>query len=141
MEPMKRGDKEPSGFILTTILGIVGAFVATFIGQAVGWYGPNEGGDEGADDAEDRRQDEAGRLLVTGHDELGDDAGHEADDDGPEKSRISQGNRRRRSRVCHPNTAKSSGRSFRSTTTFGVGTMMMVQRISMSSQPRKSSSI
>jgi uncharacterized membrane protein YeaQ/YmgE (transglycosylase-associated protein family) len=37
------GDKEPSGFILTTILGIVGAFVATFIGQAVGWYGPNEG--------------------------------------------------------------------------------------------------
>jgi uncharacterized membrane protein YeaQ/YmgE (transglycosylase-associated protein family) len=37
------GDKEPSGFILTTILGIVGAFVATFIGQAVGWYGPNQG--------------------------------------------------------------------------------------------------
>ncbi|UMY19968.1 GlsB/YeaQ/YmgE family stress response membrane protein [Methylobacterium organophilum] len=38
------GDRyEPSGFILTTILGIVGAFVATFIGQAVGWYGPNQG--------------------------------------------------------------------------------------------------
>ena len=37
------GDKEPAGFILTTILGIVGAFVATFIGQAVGWYGPNQG--------------------------------------------------------------------------------------------------
>ncbi|MBB2961998.1 GlsB/YeaQ/YmgE family stress response membrane protein [Methylobacterium sp. R2-1] len=37
------GDKEPAGFIMTTILGIVGAFVATFIGQAVGWYGPNEG--------------------------------------------------------------------------------------------------
>lgn len=37
------GDNEPSGFILTTILGIVGAFVATFIGQAVGWYGPNQG--------------------------------------------------------------------------------------------------
>ncbi len=34
---------EPSGFILTTILGIVGAFVATFIGQAIGWYGPNQG--------------------------------------------------------------------------------------------------
>lgn len=34
---------EPSGFILTTILGIVGAFVATFLGQAVGWYGPNQG--------------------------------------------------------------------------------------------------
>ncbi|AWN43992.1 MULTISPECIES: GlsB/YeaQ/YmgE family stress response membrane protein [Methylobacterium] len=37
------GNNEPSGFILTTILGIVGAFVATFIGQAVGWYGPNQG--------------------------------------------------------------------------------------------------
>lgn len=35
---------EPSGFILTTLLGIVGAFVATFIGQSLGWYGPNEGG-------------------------------------------------------------------------------------------------
>ena len=37
------GDNEPSGFILTTILGIVGAFVATWLGQALGWYGPNEG--------------------------------------------------------------------------------------------------
>jgi len=32
------GDNEPQGFILTTILGIVGAFVATYLGQAVGWY-------------------------------------------------------------------------------------------------------
>lgn len=37
------GDNEPSGFILTTILGIVGAIVATYLGQAMGWYGPNEG--------------------------------------------------------------------------------------------------
>lgn len=37
------GKNEPSGFILTTILGIVGAFVATFLGQALGWYGPNQG--------------------------------------------------------------------------------------------------
>jgi uncharacterized membrane protein YeaQ/YmgE (transglycosylase-associated protein family) len=29
---------EPKGFILTTVLGIVGAFVATYLGQAVGWY-------------------------------------------------------------------------------------------------------
>ena len=36
------GDNEPKGFILTTILGIVGAFVATYLGQAVGWY---RGGD------------------------------------------------------------------------------------------------
>ncbi len=37
------GDNEPSGFILTTILGIVGAFVATWLGQALGWYRPGEG--------------------------------------------------------------------------------------------------
>ena len=36
------GPNNPAGFILTTLLGIVGAFVATFIGQAVGWYGPNQ---------------------------------------------------------------------------------------------------
>jgi len=36
------GPNEPSGFILTTLLGIAGAFVATFIGQAVGWYGPDQ---------------------------------------------------------------------------------------------------
>jgi uncharacterized membrane protein YeaQ/YmgE (transglycosylase-associated protein family) len=37
------GSNEPSGFILTTILGIVGAFLATFLGQAVGWYHAGEG--------------------------------------------------------------------------------------------------
>ena len=37
------GRNEPSGFMLTTILGIVGAFLATFLGQALGWYGPDEG--------------------------------------------------------------------------------------------------
>jgi uncharacterized membrane protein YeaQ/YmgE (transglycosylase-associated protein family) len=37
------GDNEPSGFLLTTILGIVGAFVATYLGQALGWYRPGEG--------------------------------------------------------------------------------------------------
>jgi uncharacterized membrane protein YeaQ/YmgE (transglycosylase-associated protein family) len=37
------GPNEPSGFIMTTILGIVGAFVATFLGQALGWYGPGQG--------------------------------------------------------------------------------------------------
>ena len=37
------GDNEPSGFILTTILGIVGAFVATYLGQAIGWYRAGEG--------------------------------------------------------------------------------------------------
>jgi len=36
------GDNEPQGFILTTILGIVGAFVATFLGQAIGWYGADD---------------------------------------------------------------------------------------------------
>ena len=37
------GPNNPSGFILTTVLGIVGAFLATFIGQAIGHYGPDEG--------------------------------------------------------------------------------------------------
>jgi uncharacterized membrane protein YeaQ/YmgE (transglycosylase-associated protein family) len=38
------GEKnEPSGFILTTLLGVVGAFVATYLGQALGWYQANEG--------------------------------------------------------------------------------------------------
>ena len=33
---------EPTGFILTTVLGIVGAFAATYLGQAVGWYRAGE---------------------------------------------------------------------------------------------------
>ena len=37
------GPKEPQGFIMMTILGIVGAFVATFLGQALGWYRADEG--------------------------------------------------------------------------------------------------
>ena len=37
------GRNEPSGFILTTILGIIGAFVATYLGQAIGWYRADEG--------------------------------------------------------------------------------------------------
>jgi uncharacterized membrane protein YeaQ/YmgE (transglycosylase-associated protein family) len=37
------GPNNPSGFILTTVLGIVGAFVATAIGQYIGHYGPEQG--------------------------------------------------------------------------------------------------
>jgi len=37
------GSNEPSGFVLTTILGIVGALVASFLGRALGWYEPGEG--------------------------------------------------------------------------------------------------
>jgi len=37
------GANNPAGFILTTLLGIAGAFVATYIGQAIGWYGADEG--------------------------------------------------------------------------------------------------
>ena len=37
------GDNEPSGFVLTTILGIVGALVASFLGQTLGWYHAGEG--------------------------------------------------------------------------------------------------
>jgi uncharacterized membrane protein YeaQ/YmgE (transglycosylase-associated protein family) len=37
------GPNTPSGFILTTVLGIAGAFLATFLGQAVGWYRVDQG--------------------------------------------------------------------------------------------------
>jgi uncharacterized membrane protein YeaQ/YmgE (transglycosylase-associated protein family) len=37
------GPNEPSGFILTTVLGVGGAFVATWIGQMIGWYRPDQG--------------------------------------------------------------------------------------------------
>jgi len=37
------GPNNPSGFILTVVLGIVGAFLATFIGQMIGHYGPDQG--------------------------------------------------------------------------------------------------
>lgn len=36
------GPNEPRGFILTTLLGIAGAFVATYLGQAMGWYRAGE---------------------------------------------------------------------------------------------------
>jgi len=34
--------RDPGGLILTALLGIAGAFVAHYIGQAAGWYGPNQ---------------------------------------------------------------------------------------------------
>lgn len=37
------GPNNPTGFILTIVLGIAGAFIATFIGQAIGHYNANEG--------------------------------------------------------------------------------------------------
>ena len=37
------GRNEPAGFVLATVLGIIGAFVATVLGQAVGWYRAGEG--------------------------------------------------------------------------------------------------
>jgi uncharacterized membrane protein YeaQ/YmgE (transglycosylase-associated protein family) len=37
------GPNNPSGFILTTVLGIIGAFLATAVGQAIGHYGPGQG--------------------------------------------------------------------------------------------------
>ena len=46
------GRNEPSGFILTTILGIIGAVVATYLGQAMGWLHRSRG----------RRRDRARRV-------------------------------------------------------------------------------
>jgi uncharacterized membrane protein YeaQ/YmgE (transglycosylase-associated protein family) len=35
--------KDPGGFIITMALGVAGAFVATYLGQAVGWYQAGQG--------------------------------------------------------------------------------------------------
>ena len=35
--------KENMGLIVTTLLGIAGSFIATYAGQAVGWYEAGEG--------------------------------------------------------------------------------------------------
>jgi uncharacterized membrane protein YeaQ/YmgE (transglycosylase-associated protein family) len=51
------GRNKPSGFILTTVLGIVGSVLATWLGQAVGWYGPGDGA--------------GGRSLAAGHNQKG----------------------------------------------------------------------
>ena len=40
---LHQGPNEPSGFNVTRLLGIAGAFVATYLGQAIGWYRPGEG--------------------------------------------------------------------------------------------------
>jgi uncharacterized membrane protein YeaQ/YmgE (transglycosylase-associated protein family) len=32
------GSAEPRGFIWTVIIGIAGSFIATWLGQAIGWY-------------------------------------------------------------------------------------------------------
>ena len=37
------GPNNPSGFLLTCALGIIGAFVATYLGQSLGWYAPGQG--------------------------------------------------------------------------------------------------
>lgn len=37
------GDREPSGFILTTLLGVVGAFVASWLGLQLNLYSPGDG--------------------------------------------------------------------------------------------------
>ena len=37
------GPNKPGGFLLTIVLGIAGAFLATFIGQSIGWYHADQG--------------------------------------------------------------------------------------------------
>jgi uncharacterized membrane protein YeaQ/YmgE (transglycosylase-associated protein family) len=34
--------RDPGGCIVTILLGIAGALVATYLGQAVGWYQPGQ---------------------------------------------------------------------------------------------------
>jgi uncharacterized membrane protein YeaQ/YmgE (transglycosylase-associated protein family) len=37
------GPNNPHGFLVTMVIGIAGAFVATFIGQSIGWYRHDQG--------------------------------------------------------------------------------------------------
>ncbi len=37
------GPNEPSGFVLTTVLGIVGSLIANFVAEKAGWAGNGEG--------------------------------------------------------------------------------------------------
>ena len=34
--------RDPGGIIVTILLGIAGAFIASFIGRQLGWYGPGQ---------------------------------------------------------------------------------------------------
>ncbi|MEO6034134.1 MAG: GlsB/YeaQ/YmgE family stress response membrane protein [Verrucomicrobiota bacterium] len=34
--------RDPGGFIITTLLGIAGAFIAHFVGMRMGWYGQGD---------------------------------------------------------------------------------------------------
>jgi uncharacterized membrane protein YeaQ/YmgE (transglycosylase-associated protein family) len=34
--------RDPGGFIITILLGMGGAVLATWLGQRVGWYGPGQ---------------------------------------------------------------------------------------------------
>jgi uncharacterized membrane protein YeaQ/YmgE (transglycosylase-associated protein family) len=40
---ISRSPNNPQGFVLTTVLGIVGSVVATFLGRAIHLYGPDQG--------------------------------------------------------------------------------------------------
>lgn len=34
--------KDPGGFVVTVLIGIVGAVIGGYLGRALGWYGPEE---------------------------------------------------------------------------------------------------
>ena len=34
--------KDPGGIIVTMLIGLAGAFIATFLGRAAGWYQPGQ---------------------------------------------------------------------------------------------------
>jgi uncharacterized membrane protein YeaQ/YmgE (transglycosylase-associated protein family) len=34
--------KDPGGIIITMVIGLVGAFIATFLGRSLGWYQPGQ---------------------------------------------------------------------------------------------------
>jgi uncharacterized membrane protein YeaQ/YmgE (transglycosylase-associated protein family) len=37
------GPNDPKGLVTTALVGVIGAFLASYVGQAIGWYGAGEG--------------------------------------------------------------------------------------------------
>jgi uncharacterized membrane protein YeaQ/YmgE (transglycosylase-associated protein family) len=37
------GPNTPRGFLITTAIGVAGAFLSTFVGQTIGWYRLDQG--------------------------------------------------------------------------------------------------
>src|SRR6185437_16067543 len=117
------GPNEPTGFILTTLLGIAGSFVATYLGQAIGWYRADQGA--GFIGAVTGRRWRASSRFCRGSDDPGSEwdarmargrAHRHAPRDERPRAPGPRGDEARSSRrrsLCVPGAPRQSGRAFR----------------------------